>query len=218
MSFGVSDYYRMYKAKGIRMPYYYFFENHFFDLWWGVDTHKRLRKEDYGYNPVNFEHGVLYMSSWTRVVQRASRIVFDSVKTKTPWFIDVGCGKGKVLCVWGKLFKNDEVNLLGIEYSPELLAIADKNLQKMGTRNYELICSDICELNFDFLENPCVFYLFNPFDAQMMLKFINKITGIDCFVIYNNPVHERLFSAFEQIHKEHSWHDNLNFNIYRNQK
>lgn len=218
MTFGIPDYFRMYKSEGIRLPFRYFKENHCFDLCYGVDTHKRLEKQNYIDNPKNFKHGVLYMSSWTWVVRRASQIVFDSVERPPFYFIDVGCGKGKVLCVWGKLFDREEVYLLGIEYSKELLVIADANLQKMGIRNYELIHSDICEMNFDFGGATYIFYLFNPFDAEITLKFINKIKYKNCFVIYNNPVHEKLFSGFEKVHEERGWHPNLDFIIYRNLK
>jgi len=73
-------------------------------------------------------------------------------------------------------------------------------------------------MNFEFGEATCIFYLFNPFDAEIILKFLNKIESKNCFVIYNNPVHKKLFSGFKQIHEERGWHPNLDFIIYRSFK
>jgi len=53
----------MWRARGIRLPLQYFFQNHLFDLINGTDTHFRLEKKDYKGQPEGFESGVLYMSS-----------------------------------------------------------------------------------------------------------------------------------------------------------
>lgn len=218
MPFGIIDYYRMLKSRGYKFPLCYFFENHYFDIINKTDTHKRIDKSAYSDIPKNFEHGVLYMSSWTSVIRRTSKIILKLTETKSTYFVDVGCGKGKVLCVWSQCLPDQQIYLMGIEYSKDLFNIAKNNLKILAIDNCLLINSDICDVDFGSNnEDVCyVFYLFNPFGSKVMQNFIQKIKLLDCFIIYNNPIHRHLFTQFEKVYEEKGWHPNLEFIIYRN--
>ena len=211
MQFGVMDYYAMFKKRGIRLPLVYFLQNHLFDLTNGTDTHTWLPKERYSEAPENFEHGVLYMCSWTSVVKKATKFLVRTygLELADCAFIDIGCGKGKVLCVWSRLFRDQaNLSLVGIEYSSELLQICEGNLRAVGAKNYQLLNSDASVTPLRFGRKFNIYYLYNPFDETILSKVIEEMAATDCFVIYNNPQHSNLFieKGFSIVREEQSWH------------
>jgi len=127
--FGITDYFRMYKSKGIKLPIYYFFQAHLFDLIHGVDTHKWLPKQYEDKNKVYASsHNHIYMASWTceikRVFNRLHRILGKHFEDYT--FIDIGCGKGKVGVVWTKCCIKLGITqkIIGIDINQDLIEIA----------------------------------------------------------------------------------------------
>ena len=83
-------------------------------------------------------------------------------------FIDLGCGKGRALLVAGEFpFKR----CIGVEHSPKLHEAALVNLRsyRNGTRRsrfMETRCQDATL--FEFPEEPCVIYMFNPFPGPVL--------------------------------------------------
>ena len=186
-------------------------QNHLFDIKNGTDTHTWLPKEQYAEVPNNFEHGVLYMCSWTAVIIEASEYLINNVGLSVSdcAFIDVGCGKGKVLCVWSKFFSQHSTRLLvGIDYSRQLLQACKSNLEVMAAQNYELIHADASTVSLQFGRSTNVFYLYNPFDEVILKKVIANMASHPSYVIYNNPQHLDLFvdSGFSVIKEQKSWH------------
>ncbi|MEW5785227.1 MAG: hypothetical protein AB1767_09175 [Bacillota bacterium] len=95
--FSITAYFKMAKARGLRLPIQYFFQNHLFDIINGADTHFRLEKDDYKTCPRNFEDGILYMSCLTNEVKKALLWVYGrtGINFYDYQFLDLGCGKGK---------------------------------------------------------------------------------------------------------------------------
>jgi SAM-dependent methyltransferase len=219
MKFGLKDYFLMYKKYGIRLPISYFFQTHIFDLINGTDTHVWLPKENFIDKPKNFDNGVLYMSSWTNTIKESTLKVFEifSLNVSDVAFVDIGCGKGKVLSVWNRMFL-DAKRIVGIDYSPYLLGICESNLQKISASEIELICGDATDLNLNFGCSVNILYLYNPFDAEILSKFVQNIHKKNTIVIYNNPLHKDIFFAngFSQFYEENSWHPNADFSILSN--
>lgn len=215
--FGLKDYFLMYKKRGLRLPIYFFFQTHLFDLMYGTDTHIWLPKKKYNSKPKNFQHGVLYMCSWTNIIKDATNKVIDlfSLNPNDIAFIDIGCGKGKVLCVWKKMFLNSK-KIIGIDYSLQLLKICKKNLKKISASEVELICADASEISLNFDCNTQLFYLYNPFNEKILNKFIDSIKKNNAIIIYNNPVHKNIFlkKGYKEIFNKVSWHPNGNFSIF----
>jgi len=132
--FSFVNYWRMYKAKVIKLPIYYFFQAHIFDLLHGVDTHKWLPKTYLKKELDNYENVSMYMASWTSEVKNIfktlNKILGSEFEKYT--FIDIGCGKGKVGIIWDicckKIGKKQEI--YGIDLLEELILIAEKKLLK----------------------------------------------------------------------------------------
>ena len=221
MKFGLSDYYAMFKKRGFRLPLTYFLQNHLFDILNGTDTHIWMPKEQYTETPDNFAHGVLYMCSWTSVIKSTTAFILQhaSLEPKECAFVDIGCGKRKVLSVWSNLFRHKSGHLLvGIDYSDHLLEICENNLRRIAAQSYKLIHQDASKAPLDFGKKTNIYYLYNPFDEIILSKVINNIGRQKCFVVYNNPVHTDLFieSGFSPIKENNSWHPIGSFMIFKN--
>ena len=180
-----------------------------------------MPKEQYTETPDNFAHGVLYMCSWTSVIKSTTAFILQhaSLEPKDCAFVDIGCGKGKVLSVWSNLFRHKSGHLLvGIDYSDHLLEICENNLRRIAAQSYKLIHQDASKAPLDFGKKTNIYYLYNPFDEIILSKVINNIGRQKCFVVYNNPVHTDLFieSGFSPIKENNSWHPIGSFMIFKN--
>ncbi|HKC35257.1 MAG TPA: class I SAM-dependent methyltransferase, partial [Chitinophagaceae bacterium] len=106
--------------------------------------------------------------------------------------IDVGSGKGRVMVVAAHYgFKN----ITGVDFAKELCAAAERNINKIklqfpGT-TFNIYCRDI--LNYTINADDKVFFLFNPFNKEIMEKFLEKIDRSvkehrrTIYFIYANP-------------------------------
>ena len=219
MKFGFNDYLNMFKKRGIRLAATYFFQTHLFDILNKTDTHIWLPKEKYVDKPKNFENGVFYMSSWTRTVKVATKKAIDLffLNSKRFALIDVGCGKGKVLCVWNQMFP-DAQTIIGLEYSAHLVEICKRNLNIISAFDVDVICGDATEIELESAYELFVFYLYNPFNSKILDKFLDKISNKKAVIIYNNPILQTnlLNRGFNKYYQEDSWHPNANFAIFSN--
>lgn len=121
-------------------------------------------------------------------------------KVKEGRFLDIGCGKGRALCVAAAY---GFTKLSGIDFAKQLIEAAAENLALTKKRypsiDYDLIWSDISTLNIS--GNVTTVFLFNPFDEVLMKKIIHIINQSlqyfprDIYVIYCSPRHEELFFA-----------------------
>ena len=122
-------------------------------------------------------------------------------------FLDIGCGKGRALCVaahYGIL------KLTGIDLSKELCADAKINLEQtrlnLPSINYSIINNDA----FYYIipaDVDCIF-LFNPFDELIMSGVVKNIMESfkacprNITIAYVNPLHKALFiqQGFKEIY------------------
>ena len=117
-------------------------------------------------------------------------------------FIDVGCGKGLPLFVASEFpFKN----VLGIEFSAELCAIAQANIEHLRRTlnrgfNISVLCADAVKA--DIPAGPLVIYLFNPFKGPILRKFLRNIQASyqrskrDILFLYLFPMYSDVFRDF----------------------
>jgi predicted RNA methylase len=219
MDFGIKNYINMYKKKGLRYPISYFFQTQLFDLINGTDTHIWLPKEEYRDKPSNFENGTMYMSSWTETIRQATlkAINIFSLVHEDIALIDLGCGKGKVLCVWSKMFPKEQ-KIIGVDYSPHLIEICLKNLHKISADNVQVICDNVANVNIPSNSKVNIFYLYNPFDEQILLKFLDKFKNMNSIIIYTNPIYIDIFykKGFKKIFEKKSWHPNAAYTLLAN--
>ena len=112
-------------------------------------------------------------------------------------FVDLGCGKGRVICCAATY---DIAEAIGIEYVESLCDSARHNAQRVRRKKapISILCSRAEE--FDFTRGN-LFYLFNPFGPETMKRVLDGLReGISArtravTVIYVNPVHEDLLAG-----------------------
>lgn len=218
--FGLTDYWRMLAKRGPRLPILYFLNAHLFDLQHRTDTHVWLPKDRYESRPENFEHGVLYMSSWTREIKRsfnALRELADDLDTFT--FIDIGCGKGKVVLLWRKLLARSGIRqaVYGVDYYPPFIRIAQENSRKMFSHSGNFLHVDATTLDYSRFGKKLIVYLYNPFGEVILRKVLHGVKNEDVFVIYNNPVHASVLHEFdyELIYEHAGPYPNSQTRIFR---
>src|SRR5215472_6821569 len=123
-------------------------------------------------------------------------------------FVDFGSGKGRACLLAGM---RPFHNVIGIEFDPCTHAIANRNLTLMQ-RHDVLKCKRLLFLRDDarnFLPpgRPHVFFLYNPFDAEILAPVLEQMTaaldGGDSFIIYVHPRQRRLIevsSRWQLVH------------------
>ena len=115
-------------------------------------------------------------------------------------FLDIGCGKGRALCVAAAY---GFTKLYGIDFAKQLIEKAEQNLSLTKKRypalQYKLSWADISTLEIS--KDVTTVFFFNPFDEVLMKKIIHKINHSlqqyprELYVIYCSPRHEELFFA-----------------------
>ncbi len=218
IKFGIKDYLNMMKKRGIRLPYTYFIENYLFDIKRGVDTHTWLPIDYFDKSLANLEHGTLYMCSWANVIKKATQKMeaFSNFDFKDADFIDVGCGKGKVVLVWDEILERN-INITGIDYCGKLISICKNNLTKVASkRNIDVFESDITKIDFNNFKKNLVIYMYNPFDEKILSDFLFLIRNNNVCIIYNNPVHKQVLinSGFDLVYEQKRWHVNCDFTLF----
>jgi len=226
--FSLNDLWMMYKTRGFILPIKYLLECWWFDLSRGVSTHHRMQTNEFLEDKIQKKHSVLYMSSWTSVIKSSTKFAISYLReyeTRKPILVDVGSGKGKVLLAWceNRKISSEVYKIYGIELSSLLFQVCESNLKNFKRKLIEPcnLCEDILDSEITFKNSPYIFYLYNPFDAVIMKKFLKKLSqdfidGQNFILIYNNPVHHStiLESGLHLIHKFNYWHPNGVVNFY----
>lgn len=148
-------------------------EDIIFDLRYRTDTVRRVSLDDLTVVGKTKDEANPYHPTRGRVFRKVmSQLSFppDSV------FVDFGSGKGKMLMLASRLgFKR----VVGVEFSPELCAIAEKNIKTWfkayGQSEIQVVCCDAGDYPVQGNEN--IFFMFNPFGAAVMQLVIGNITS-----------------------------------------
>ena len=164
----------------------------------GADELRKLDKQG-----IDISHATIYMPvSYTLLEEIFNQLVSNKQQTTNnkPFnhFLDLGCGKGRALCVAAhKGFKQ----VTGLDFSKALCNKATENLtktkQQISTFNFKVINNDA--YYFDIPEDVDCIFLFNPFDEFIMSAVVNNIcTSLQYSprkinIIYVNPLHKELF-------------------------
>ncbi len=158
----------------------------------GVDELKKLKKKG-----IDISHATIYMPVSYKLLEE----IFKQLNIeKRNHLLDMGCGKGRALCVAAhKGFKQ----VTGIDFSKELCDKAKENLihtkQKIPALHYKVINNDAFYFEIPD-EVDCIFF-FNPFDEIIMSGVIENImTSLEkrprkISIIYVNPLHKEQFSS-----------------------
>ena len=132
----------------------------------------------------------------------SQRLAHGSLRDFT--FIDLGCGKGRVLLMASDYpFKK----IIGVEFMPDLHRAAQKNIAGYSTdrqqcRQIEAVCMDARD--FQFPSGPLVVYLFNPFSEATFAQVLENLrhsveqTPRPIYIAYR-------FTEFENLLAQEPW-------------
>ncbi len=233
MGFSIFDYWRMFRKHGIKLPYRYFKDAHYFDISKGTNTHYWRPKDleiDTNWSKERF-NGVIYMPSWTSEVKKSLNFLYSILGNNfgSFQFLDAGCGRGKPIFIYRDFIKKKKLlktfSALGIDYSASNINIAKKNLTKISNKrdqrsipNIEFINSEISNFQKYISCEKLIIYMYNPFGGDVLRNFVKQLTSYKCYVIYNNPENLDFFleKDFELLYESYGWHVNCSTAILSN--
>lgn len=165
----------------------------------GADELKKL-----GRSGIDISHATIYMPVSYSLIEKTLEQIDGSNKKH---FLDIGCGKGRALCVAAHFGFNQ---LTGIDFSEKFCEAAIKNLNntklQLPAINFSIINQDAATVKVR-ADTDCIF-LFNPFDEVVMKKVVeNILKSLESNhrllnIIYVNPLHKNLFTEknFEEVY------------------
>ena len=165
----------------------------------GADELGRLSKTG-----IDTSHATIYMP--------VSYVLLENILKQLPvtpskHFLDIGCGKGRALCIAASHPGHNKVT--GVDFSKQLCEDAAANLGRIKKRipslQYSIITKDA--MNFEIPADVDRIFLFNPFDVIIMGAVVYNIMESvrenprDIFVVYANPLYADLFleEGFREI-------------------
>ena len=118
-------------------------------------------------------------------------------------FYDIGCGKGRVICVLARLALR---RVVGIDVSESLCKAARRNVERLRRRKapVEIRCEDAAQTE---LSDGTIYFMFNPFGETTMRAFLSNIErSLNVHprrirVVYYNPVFEEVLRSFGWLHR-----------------
>jgi len=165
----------------------------------GADELKKLKAQG-----IDTSHATVYMPATYFQLEE----IFEALPTgQRTHFLDIGCGKGRVLCVAAH---KGYSKVTGIDFSKEFCAAATQNLNitklTFTSLDYSVVNKDAAVAPIP-TDVDCIF-LFNPFDIVIMKQVvINIITSLqlqprNLYIVYANPLYKQLFLEinFTEIH------------------
>ena len=125
---------------------------------------------------------------------RAVQTLFRGRVQPMDVLVDVGCGKGRVINAW--LAQGYTNQIIGIELDAE---VAQKTRARL--RRYPNVSVHSGDIITNFPCDGTLFYLFNPFDAQVMSRFKDRLKEClsrraigEATVLYYNCCHVEVFA------------------------
>ena len=217
----LTDYWRMGRSHGWALPLAFFREAHWYDLRYRTSTATRVAVADFDVEPALRGGAVLYMASWTSTVRHVYNYMRRRLGRDFPNLrvIDVGCGKGKFLCVWSDMLRKDscQQSVNGLDFSSEFIRTARANLDRRGFFSVHLSMADAvdADLGLDAV-TPTLIYIYNPFAEDTMKRFLERLDESDTWIAYCNPIHGDtvLEAGFSLVLEWSDWHPNQWVRLY----
>lgn len=123
-------------------------------------------------------------------------------------FLDIGCGKGRALCVAAA---NGFNRVAGVDIAKELISAAKSNLQSIQnqfkTTESSLHWADV--VDYDIPNDVTCVFLFNPFEQNIVESVVRKLlesrrkSNTLLYVLYASPQHAESFlhNGFTRIYQ-----------------
>src|SRR5258708_39667077 len=139
------------------------------DRKYGVDTSGQIDLTDIDVVGPNRDGGYASVSTSPRAYAFLSVFFPDDWKEFT--FVDVGCGKGRVLMLAASQGFD---RIFGIEFAPLICQIAEQNLVRFSGRrpaDWSVVNADATTVDLPS-GAPLLIYSFNPFKAEIWERFL----------------------------------------------
>jgi SAM-dependent methyltransferase len=183
-----------------------------FDVRHGTDTSGIIEVDDLDVTSPNRHYAMRYEVTRAKPLKR---LLHKLDLPKDGVFVDIGCGKGRVLMIAAEYGFS---RVVGIEYSHDLCETARKNLSVFQNRikrnlNVQIVETDV--VDYEIRPDENVFFMFNPFDSEILELIVGKIAQSvaahprDVWLIYLYPECRRAIDdsdAFEET-GHHVWGD-----------
>jgi SAM-dependent methyltransferase len=178
----------------------YAIEDFVFEKYYGFNFSGNIAADDlvtsYATKKNAFEYRPVFIGTLRKLFSEVEKL-----DCKYQNFIDIGSGKGKA-CFYAlkkQLFKQ----VIGIEFSKELIDIAIKNQNIIDASNVNFLNMDAS--NYTLPDEKSLIFLFNPFDQIVLERFLKN--NMDHFAVQNsvvayaNDVHRNVLAkmGFETI-------------------
>jgi SAM-dependent methyltransferase len=172
----------------------------------GIVTTGEVEAEDLGLG----EHGIRYKPSGWLLLRRALRpgdVRPDDV------FLDLGCGKGRVVCQAATRYRFRRV--LGVDASADMVSAAVRNVEATRARHttpeVKIVHSDVTD--YAVPDDVTVVYLYNPFVGPVFAAAIRALVESQerrprrIRVVYATPLEERalLEAGFRLVRRHRGW-------------
>jgi SAM-dependent methyltransferase len=119
-------------------------------------------------------------------------------------FVDIGSGKGRVLCCAAQY---PVKQVVGVDLSDALCQVARDNAGRMRGRRAPISVETTLAQEFDY-STSTVLFLFDPFGAETLGPLLEKI-GRDARgsvrIAYANPSHDEVFHRQPWLHRTEHW-------------
>jgi len=120
-------------------------------------------------------------------------------------FVDVGCGKGRVVCLAARYPIS---RACGVDLSKDLCQQARANAAAMRYRRARIIITTALAQDYDY-SSATVLFLFDPFGAQtceLLLDRVRRDTrGRTVRIAYANPTHQDVFDRQPWLLRTGRW-------------
>jgi SAM-dependent methyltransferase len=168
------------------------------NLWW----ERRLAVSTRGVVPTDHPDSVHYATMGYPTV---FKILRQLDLQPSDVFVDIGCGKGRVLCCAAR---QPVRQVIGVELSEVLCGQARANAERLRGRRAPVTVENTVAEQFDY-STATVLFLFDPFGAatlRQVLKRIGEDThGHGVRLAYANPTHDAVFQEQSWLHEREYW-------------
>ena len=168
-----------------------------FDEQFQIETERVSEIGSLNIDSPNAKYAIRYQPSSPEVVRGIlSRL---NIRYDEFTFVDFGAGKGRVLLI-GSEFPFAQV--IGIEFSPELVKAAQENIEKFAsplqkTTHIHVLLADVTD--YEIPEVPLVCYFYNPFQKPILDQVASRLhlsvkkCQREIYLVYVEPKHREVF-------------------------
>lgn len=179
-----------------------------FDWRYGTDTRRRVDLSRLEFQSRNKCLAKMYGAT---KAQPFLRLVEQLALPKTGSFVDIGCGKGRVLMLAALAgFRN----VVGLEFSPELCTIARHNWNRFQSHTPTSTACEVLEVDatqYAFQSDQTVFFLYDPFLPAILEQVIRRIGESleahprKAWLIYGAPKYHETVAETRVFQRHQGW-------------